>query len=367
MTILSLREAWRQRYGDVDLRAGLRTNVHPFYTAVSDSLPASTLPQRQRAFPCRSLRNFIEALAWPRSFVPTRATSYDYPRNKGSGWTDKLQGVTHDDQHWYFTQQDRLWKIPVTHDLHADLGDFASVGIPIPGYIHFGDIDFFNGHIYVPLEGDGQPATVVVFNQSLQYKKSALLSAQGGSGPWCAINPVNGLLYSSTFNDTPDRILFQVYERIESTNDAGELVDFKLNHLGAMELFDETGDSFHLGGLQGAAFSRRGHLYLVVDTVMNSANEDGHRGIMGFDMLTGRRTVHRLVDYRPWKFFPRPIGWVKIQELEGITIWEDVDATGAPGIIGQLHLVMLDKDWENDDDLYFKHYEVEFPEDRGKV
>ena len=30
----------------------------------------------------------------------------------------------------------------------------------------------------------------------------------------------------------------------------------------------------------------------------------------------------------------------------------------APSITGQIHVVMLDNDWWNDDDLYFKHFRL---------
>lgn len=44
------------------------------------------------------------------------------------------------------------------------------------------------------------------------------------------------------------------------------------------------------------------------------------------------------------------------EEPEGITIW-DLDADRrAPGISGQLHVLLLDNDEPDDDDVYLKHY-----------
>jgi hypothetical protein len=358
-----LKDAWKRRYPDLSLHNGIRA-YYPFQIDLSKAvmLPNATFPYN------KSLRALIQSLDWPQEgFVPT--ANHDYPKDKSPGWTHKLQGVTHDRDHWYFAQEKRLHKVHVTHNLNDSVG--GGVGIPIEGYDHFGDIDFYEGLIYAAMEGHGAglPAVVAIFDQTLQFKGSARLTAQGGSGPWCTVNPLNGLLYSSDFNDEPSKIRLQVYQR---SFNAG----FELKHIGTMDLFDEVGQPLILGGLQGAAFSKQGHFYLVVDTVMESADDPTHRGIMGFDMITGRRIVHTLVDYQPWKYNeivkrvkPETKGWVHTQELEGITIWDGVDALGATGISGQLHLIMLDKDWEvlSEDDLYFKHYEVANSADRGKI
>jgi hypothetical protein len=401
MSTISLRESWQDQYKDLNLSNGIWANAHPFYTQVSDSLPETTLHQRQQSFPYRSLRSLANSLKWVKSFVPTRTTPHDYPSDASPGWTHKLNGVTHDDQYWYFAQQEKLWKVPVGHDLNAEFDDtFLSAGIPLEGYDHFGDIDYNEGLVYVPIEGHNHepqlPAVVAIFDQNLQFRGSVRLTAQGASGPWCAVNPLNGFLYSSIFNDEPDRIRLQVYEQSLLTNRLNNFVELKLEHLGTMELFDEQGKELIVKGIQGGVFSRRGHLYLIIDTY------DG--GIMGFDMITGCRTLHSKVDYQPNNYategaiggavvggiLGNVVGGVagsvagavlgghfgegtgrqaKDQELEGITIWEDVYAAGAPQISGQLHLIMLSKDIEllSDDDLYFKHYEVLASEDIEKV
>jgi hypothetical protein len=43
------------------------------------------------------------------------------------------------------------------------------------------------------------------------------------------------------------------------------------------------------------------------------------------------------------------------QEPEGLTIW-DLDNDRAPGIKGQLHVLLLNNDWPDDDNVYMKHY-----------
>ncbi|MFB9733430.1 hypothetical protein [Ornithinimicrobium kibberense] len=41
--------------------------------------------------------------------------------------------------------------------------------------------------------------------------------------------------------------------------------------------------------------------------------------------------------------------------VEGITIWKDVSYGGQPT---QVHVILLDNDWPDGDDAYFKHHRV---------
>ncbi|MGC5585832.1 hypothetical protein [Ornithinimicrobium sp. W1665] len=45
----------------------------------------------------------------------------------------------------------------------------------------------------------------------------------------------------------------------------------------------------------------------------------------------------------------------KFEEVEGVTIWKDVSHDGQPT---QVHVILLDNDWPDGDDIYFKHYQV---------
>ena len=45
----------------------------------------------------------------------------DYPFDRETGWSEELQGVTHDDDDWYITQKDRLWKISVEVNLNSTI------------------------------------------------------------------------------------------------------------------------------------------------------------------------------------------------------------------------------------------------------
>lgn len=148
----------------------------------------------------------------------------------------------------------------------------AATGIPAPlgAYHHMGGADFYNGRLYVPMEGS-TPA-IAVFDSNLKL----------------------------------DRI-------------------------------------------QGGAFSPKGHLYLVMDVA-------GH-GVKGFEVRSGRQYANIPVNFDP--------SWDTQEELEGIDIW-DLDNGAAPGVNGQIHVLMLDNDLGSDE-LFFKHYSVTNAGEKGNL
>ena len=131
----------------------------------------------------------------------------NYPSHRNTGWHENVQGIAHDDNHWFITQTDTIWKIPVGHDLNVSpsgapgvvqrtLGDYPALS----AYNHLGDIVHFEyggiGYLVVPLEGQGVvPAITVLLSSDLAYVHHASLREQVKCG-WCAVDP-SGYLYSS--------------------------------------------------------------------------------------------------------------------------------------------------------------------------
>jgi hypothetical protein len=304
------------------------------------------------------LRTIINSLDWPRSYSPTNSNA-DYPSDREPGWSDELQGVTHDRTTWFFTQEHTVWMFPLSHDLSDEViatdRSYSSTSLGINGDTHLGDCDYYQGRLYIPIErGLPRVLAATVGSSSLHVgpRDIAPLAAQAAppsEAPWCAVNPLNGLLYSSYFDIAADQGLL-VYKPLHSA------IGFTLDFVGNFTLHDENGATMSVNRVQGGAFSPRGHLYLVSD--------EPSGGILAFDMLTGR-IVHRIpVDYQPFADILL-YGTVRKEELEGITIW-DLDPGYVPGISGQLHLIMIDNYGSGDDDLYFKHFAVN-AEDRDKV
>lgn len=279
----------------------------------------------------------------------------DYPKDREPGWSSECQGVTHDDSFWYITQNNRLWKFPVNFDLNRDVwpavksGIVKYVGIPDvlrnQGYDHFGDLDYFRGYLFIPVEEKDyrKPPKIAVFRaQDLTFVAEANLDAvQGGTHAMaCAINPHNGQLYVSQFRHKDDSSIRVLVYRQEIRGN-----QLTLNYIRKEAFLGEDKRPIYPHSIQGLEFSRdTGLLYLVSDTGLSG-------GIFIFDPIRGKRLQRIKVDY-DYRIF----GETR-QELEGITVW-DLDDGKATNIRGQVHLIMIDNVGIGDDDLYFKHFSV---------
>ena len=113
----------------------------------------------------------------------------EYPRDRDAEWAENVQGVTHDNDHWYITQTRTLWKIPLDIDINEAARNTQNVQIidlkDIPqlwdlGYDHFGDLSYYNyqkgTYLLVPLEDDrrnepdGAPGAIAIFDaRTLAY------------------------------------------------------------------------------------------------------------------------------------------------------------------------------------------------------
>jgi hypothetical protein len=261
--------------------------------------------------------------------LPDFVKSSEYPFDSSAGHTHKMQGVAHDASHWYMTNRWNLFKVPAGLDLGVPGSWAARARIPGPlrGYDHLGDLDYHDGRLYVPVEGLA-PA-IAVFDTDLNYLSHALLP-EAADAPWCAISPLDGHLYASSFRTSE-------VGKYRMAWIGSRLV---LTRVGSVPLRDDAGRPLRLRRVQGGAFSATGKLYLVSDVT--------GEGIKVFDLESGRLQAAIRVDF------------AHDEELEGIDIW-DVDGAQVPGIDGQVHLQMIDHDWWSGDDFFFKHYRVAEP------
>lgn len=345
MGTMSLRDTWSARHPDLALSDGVKKRRNPFWSTPGVRCPFD------------SLRTMMDSFTWaPSSAYRYTDENYDYPDEQDKDWQYNLQGVSHDDSHWFFAETTRIWRLPLSYDLESDEDSppFPNVGIPDgledSGYNHIGDIDHHDGLLYAPLEHKDKerPSILLVFDADLRFVGRTTFSAQATEGPWCAVGKLDGYLYSSAFDSGIDGLY--VYDRLFAKAD-DRVVGVNLEPLGRFPLFDEAGAPLAVPSVQGASFTpprtsapSRGHFYLVSDNADTSAG-----GVMGFEMYTGRRAIHFPVDYEP----------SSRQELEGMTVW-DIDGLGAPSIGGQVHLIMMERDSlaSHNDDLYFKHYRI---------
>ncbi|MFZ5995488.1 MAG: hypothetical protein ACOYU4_10945 [Thermodesulfobacteriota bacterium] len=282
----------------------------------------------------------------------------NYPKDRETGWSDNLQGVTNDGHNWFFTQETNLWRFPVSHDLNKKVTKanpekgILMVRMPseLKGYNHFGDLDYHEDFLYIPITGEDKTPVIGVFQAgNLSYIGCFVLNGQSGAG-WCAINPKDGLLYTSNSTVSPDNPMFRYEVDFDKIRLRGQVIrSFKDRY----QVYKPNGAGLELRHMQGGVFSEDGNLYIV-----NGYYKDCSRrrsGVHVFDAETGRRIAKSTNGYGRFNYEFHP-GWPNHEEPEGITLW-DLDDGRAPKISGRLHVIMIDND-VTDDDLYFKHYSM---------
>ncbi len=268
---------------------------------------------------------------WPRFLDEQKAR----PKDVAPEWAEHVQGVALGDDWWFITQERRLWRFPTDVDLaDADPAgeSVRSVGIPCPGIDHLGDCDYWDGRLYVAMEGS-KPARIGVFDANLEFIGSSAVGEQGSSNPWCAVDPLTGRLYSSPF-DT---------DRLVAYDLSVEGVGVRLTPSHTVSLHDADDTPVALERVQGGSFTPSGRLYLTVDS--------RDSGIVGVDVDSGRRVLHHRVE--------RQRGWPDFHIVEGLTY----GAVGGHSDVrtpGQLHVLVFTGAWEKPDYLWFRHYAERF-------
>ncbi|MEA2699922.1 MAG: hypothetical protein QOI66_4193, partial [Myxococcales bacterium] len=128
----------------------------------------------------------------------------DEPGNWAEDWTNDLQGQAHNDQWWYFTNEQSIIKIPLSADPARYGGHREDRGPTFyANKFHYGDPTYYRnvspyvdpvGHdgLFVPIESDSgrfmslHPSDLSTFwTVPMPY----------GNLAWAAINPLDGLLY----------------------------------------------------------------------------------------------------------------------------------------------------------------------------
>ena len=129
------------------------------------------------------------------------------------GWLEKSkdqvdgrfsQGVATDGVFWYFSSKGGLFKTDANFDMFIEKDGSQN---PIPqflqdqGYDHIGDIAYFEGKLYAPIEDSSyvKPIIALFDTASLIFTGDYALVPQSHI-PWVAVDPRTGFFYSSEFD-----------------------------------------------------------------------------------------------------------------------------------------------------------------------
>jgi len=337
------------------------------------------------------------------SYIPVYSYIGNYPKDRENGISDELQGVCHDTNNWYFTQNRHryrgneasdnlgyIWKIPLSHDLNKKIGENQYQHVNC-GTHHLGDIDFLNGFLFVPIDNqiavftnELRPVAIQRITRPIKDRMVPYYSIG-----WCAMNPTDGCLYTSDkhicSSDIDKRtsaicvydIDFQKLNKIRDMQygkrpeknicdiDSDFSYETFLTYSHSLMPFYYKNDSpskiyLHLTDTQGGCFDDHNLLHVV--NGCNSSDYD-NLGISVFNVPV--KTTEEMQDSdikRVAKSHQENDGRFCFQfngfhdEPEGITFWDLNGKDHSPGFGGVLHAIMINNFGTGDDDLYFKHY-----------
>lgn len=246
----------------------------------------------------------------------------NYPHAKDA--SKVLQGVAFDSKNWYLIDEHNIYKVPFSDDLSNYESEKYNVNAERDGCNHLGDGEQFGGTLFVAVEkcpgdtGNGSDRIFAYDEDEYNNPRMGILTSQLYA-PWVAINPVNGLMFSSDFNNVNK--LF-VYDRNFSNGD-------NLVPLYTVDL------DLELNRVQGGAFSPDGVLYLSVD----DEGEHGRNAGIHVYKIRSDNTAKKVRFIHPNGFDPGP------EEVEGITVF-NVNGKGFKGgdnlpLEGQIHWLLF--------------------------
>lgn len=293
-----------------------------------------------------------------------------WPKDREHGWSEELQGVCHDDNNWFFTQDGKLWKFPITHRI----GDKVTSENKAKGILrnkyghHLGDFDCCNGYLFIPVTGDGKPYIAVFSANDLSFVMKQEIKRNGAyfkSLGWCAVNPNDKRLYTSDkhcknqFGSDCSPVLIYDIDFAVVQKKSGEFLKYRT----ALMLKDEKGNVLTREHMQGGCFDNENHLHInngyYTSVTQSWANDKGGISVFKIPSYIAANSTPFVIriarSYQSGIFRYQFNG--KGQEPEGITYWDLNKDKRAPEISGVLHAIMLDNLGIRDDDFYFKHYD----------
>lgn len=313
---------------------------------------------------------------WPSRLLSQEYESYfNYihtrPDEAQTNYAGNVQGLTHDSNNWFISQEWGLWKVPVGLDLAgsiecgasnvlcANLNSVSQIG----AYNHVGDIDYYQynastGFLLLPLEHSDRsvPPAIAAFSPgNLQYIAHVQLKLPPNlspprNAPWVAVDP-QGLFYAPHQDASGWIFIYSIDWQLLAQSGS-----MSLHYVDRFQLLDEVGVPLSIGG-QGGDFSESGDL-LYINNGYYGSYDPYKDGVSVIDMQTKKRIAKSTNDgAQPfWYGYDPdcvPPFESNCEEPEGLTVW-DLDDGRAPNISGRLHVLLLDNDIS--DDVYIRHY-----------
>lgn len=306
----------------------------------------------------------------------------DYPNHRDSFYSEQLNGLAHDDGHWFISTERWIYKVPLWYDLNKGMPPpgYPAVPIPLSGYGHMGDadVDRTRGYLYVTLEQDKDPkslpALVAAFRTSdLKYVASAIVpnTAKFGTAPWVAFrrDPSTGVqtLWTSSSELCEKSRRSELCQNLNKSSGLREYEltwvgdeSFHLSERSEVIVRDRNRNGLDIASVQGGVFNPEGTLLYLTNGYDCSPGDS----VRVFDM-SGTLQAQSEDGYAPFNFANHNRGCGTSEEAQGVDYF-DVTGRFIPAIPeGQVHAILLDVNtgdfWNpfGDNDMVFiKHYDV---------
>ncbi len=267
--------------------------------------------------------------------------------SENSALSEEAQGATTDGARWYVCSNNTKQVVAFDGAAHRvaaytpnptviagmweDAGAPRLFGAPLLNP-HFGAPAHHQGWIHVPVQNPHGVWRIRVDGGEQAWAKASYPLPDDDLFPWCAVNPVTGVLYTCNFR-RPHEIL--AYDRLTlvhrpTENIAIQTISVDVPPFGTLSLPDHV---------QGGVFTNRGRLILVCS--------DGN-AVFCFSALNGHLFgAKKLGDFSS-----------SGSEVESVTLrrWRFGE------IAAQVHILELDNDWPDKDDFYVHSFRVPEPD-----
>ena|GEM_PF-4897133 len=303
----------------------------------------------------------------------------DYPHARDAFWGNNdlaANGLAHDNDNWFIASVNRdyfghskassgwtLFKIPVYKDLNTENVGFPngvilrlqssqfSQNSDLKDYGHMGDIDYVShenvGYVVAPLYGSNTSFPIIGFFKAdnLEYKTYAKIPNSANTG-WCAIKRENDEDY-----------LFTSYHNTEFINKYKIIWENVLNgSKNGLEFVKSIRLPYYIRNMQGGEFSPNGEFLFLTSGLFDctipffgSTSHEPEDGIHLMKYTDDKissltHSVNAKHDNTSTCFdLTYENNDCYDLEPEGLTFW-DLSSGKAPGISGQLHVLLDDHD-----------------------
>lgn len=346
----------------------IENNTHKYYSQSLDN-PILVINDRQKGTYLRAKQNNDLADNLD-NLLGFRTPDFigNNPSNKKTNYSDSLQGVSHNNNQWFFTQETKIHRF----DIFLDRQNFEITYMPQPladlDYDHFGDPEYIeynnNGYLLIPVENgdlgsilsvfrdDTQNNRLIYIGYSILEKQTELLNTNRAG--WVAFNPINRLLYSSSSSIDRHKPVFRYAINFTEMENGKEFLTPSTN----LQLIDQGREYKIARSMQGGCFSPNGLLYLAHGRLNNKEKQ----GISVFDIQGNFLYSSKRRERQGTFHYEVHPNFFRFQEVEGITYWnldDPIDGQNSHRIKGQLHAILLNKRWGTDK-YWFKHFRTEF-------